>query len=263
VPDRADVDGQQPLHSGTNRDSTRHAIARHRAPARRIRASHDLPTARSPTGYRDHVTSTPKEIVRRGYDAVSYSYRGDEDRAAGERGAWIARIVLTVDSGAHVLDLGCGCGVPVSRDLVAAGRHVTGVDISDVQIARARRLVPGRTFIRADAGEVDFPSATFDAVICLYMLIHLPLDEQPPLLAKVASWLQPSGLFVVTAGHRAWTGTAANWLGSGAAMWWSHADAATYRRWLSAAGFTVEDEEYVPEGDGGHSLFWCRRGSRP
>ena len=42
-------------------------------------------------------------------------------------------------------------------------------------------------------------------------------------------------------------------------MWWSHADVATYRRWLRQAGFVVLREEYVPEGDGGHSLFWARR----
>jgi len=42
------------------------------------------------------------------------------------------------------------------------------VDISDVQIERARRLVPGATFIRADVTEIDFPAAGFDAVVCLY-----------------------------------------------------------------------------------------------
>jgi hypothetical protein len=38
-----------------------------------------------------------------------------------------------------------------------------------------------------------------------------------------------------------------------------HADVETYDRWLSEAGFTVLRREYVPEEDGGHSLFWARR----
>jgi hypothetical protein len=42
-------------------------------------------------------------------------------------------------------------------------------------------------------------------------------------------------------------------------MWWSHADAATNRAWMTQAGLTVEREEFVPEGDGGHALFWARR----
>jgi len=50
-----------------------------------------------------------------------------------------------------------------------------------------------------------------------------------------------------------------DWLGGGAPMWWSHADAATYRRWIAEAGLTVEREEFAPEGESGHALFWARR----
>ena len=44
-------------------------------------------------------------------------------------------------------------------------------------------------------------------------------------------------------------------------MWWSHADAATYRTWISDCGLTIEREEFVPEGDSGHAFFWARRPS--
>lgn len=46
-------------------------------------------------------------------------------------------------------------------------------------------------------------------------------------------------------------------------MWWSHADAATNRAWMAQAGLTVEREEFVPEGDRGHALFWARRPCTP
>jgi 2-polyprenyl-3-methyl-5-hydroxy-6-metoxy-1,4-benzoquinol methylase len=199
----------------------------------------------------------PKDVVRRGYDAVSYLYRGDDD-ADGLRRDWVDRLGRRLPAGARVLDLGCGCGVPVARDLSAAGLAVTGVDLSDVQVERARALVPAATFLRADAGEVSFPDGSLDAVVCLYMLIHVPLAEQPALLGRIATWLAPGGVLLLTAGHTAWTGTEENWLGGGAPMWWSHADAATYRRWLADAGLAVEEEAFVPEGDGGHVLFWCR-----
>ena len=42
-------------------------------------------------------------------------------------------------------------------------------------------------------------------------------------------------------------------------MAWSHADAATYRGWLEAAGLAIVAEEFVPEGDGGFELFEARR----
>lgn len=202
--------------------------------------------------------SDPKDAVRRGYDAVSYHYRADE-AGEGQYGPWIAELCERLPTNAAVLDLGCGCGVPVAHSLAQAGHTVTGVDFSEVQIRRARQLVPAATFIRADATTATFPAASFDAVVCLYALIHMPLSEQPPLLARIATWLRPEGWLLATTGHRAWTGTEDNWLGGTATMWWSHADAATYNLWLSEAGLVVEHSTFVPEGAGGHALFWARR----
>ncbi|MFI1290594.1 hypothetical protein ACH4VM_19265 [Streptomyces sp. NPDC020792] len=51
--------------------------------------------------------------------------------------------------------------------------------------------------------------------------------------------------FVATVGHGEWTGTEENWLGGGAPMWWSHADAATNRAWITQAGLVVENEEFI------------------
>jgi 2-polyprenyl-3-methyl-5-hydroxy-6-metoxy-1,4-benzoquinol methylase len=105
-----------------------------------------------------------------------------------------------VPAGGAVLDIGCGCGVPLARDLVASGYAVTGVDLSAVQIRRARQLVPTARFLHADATQLRFPSSTFDAVVSLYALIHVPLDEQPPLLDRVGGWLRPGGWFLATTG---------------------------------------------------------------
>ena len=49
-------------------------------------------------------------------------------------------------------------------------------------------------------------------------------------------------LAYATTGHRAWTGTEHGWLGGTAPMWWSHADAATYRAWIEEAGLAVSEE---------------------
>jgi ubiquinone/menaquinone biosynthesis C-methylase UbiE len=199
-----------------------------------------------------------RELVRRGYDALSYQYRSDD---AGEGGyaAWLAALRERLPAGGSVLDLGCGCGVPVARSLAAAGYQVTGVDISEVQIERARRLVPAGSFIRADASEVSFPAASFDAVVSLYALVHMPLDAQQGLLRRAAGWLRPGGWLLTVTGQRAWTGTEDNWLGGPATMWWSQADAAAYRAWLADAGLEVTEQDFVPEGGSGHALFWARR----
>ena len=199
------------------------------------------------------------DAVRRAYDAVSHLYRSDDETPDAYR-EWIATLLRRLSVGARVLDLGCGCGVPVSRMLAEAGCSTTGVDVSDVQVERARRLVPGATFLRADMTQVVFDDSSFDGIVCLYAVIHVPLHQQPALLARMARWLKPGGVLLMTAGWTEWTGSEDGWLGGPDAMWWSHADADTYRRWLLDAGFSIEGVEYVPEGDGGHSLFWATTG---
>ncbi len=199
------------------------------------------------------------ELVRRGYDALSYRYRAD-DADDGRYAGWLATLRERLAPASAVLDLGCGCGVPVARSLAAAGYQVTGVDISDVQIERARRLVPAATFVRADATTLDWPADSFDAVVSLYSLIHMPLDAQPVLLRRIGTWLRPGGWLLAIAGQQAWTGSEEHWLGGDTPMWWSQADDATYAGWIAAAGLELTRQEFVPEGeDGGHALFLARR----
>src|SRR5215212_3511927 len=138
-----------------------------------------------------------KDVVRRGYDALSYLYRGDAEEPE-HYATWLAQLQERVPAGGSVLDLGCGCGVPLAHDLAASGYAVTGVDLSAVQIRRARQLVPPARFLHADATQLSFPPSSFDAVVSLYALIHMPLGEQPPLLDRIGCWLRPGGWFLVT-----------------------------------------------------------------
>jgi ubiquinone/menaquinone biosynthesis C-methylase UbiE len=204
------------------------------------------------------MDTDPTDLVRSGYNALSHHYRGDDDEPE-QYDRWLTDLLALLPERGHVLDIGCGCGVPVARRLTAAGHQVTGVDISDVQIERARSLVPAATFLRADATAIDLPEESFDAVVCLYALIHMPLDQQPRLLHNITRWLRPGGRLLVTTGEAAWTGTQNNWLGGPASMWWSHTDATTYRSWLHHSGLQVTDQQFVPEGDSGHALFWACR----
>ncbi|WP_328333124.1 class I SAM-dependent methyltransferase [Kribbella sp. NBC_00382] len=199
-----------------------------------------------------------KELVRRGYDALSARY---DEAFAGETkyGPLLEELLGRLAGPSRVLDLGCGSGMPVALTLAEAGHQVTGVDISEVQVERARERVPAATFVQADAAQLELPAAGFDAVVCLYALIHIPVDEQQELLRRIGEWVRPGGLFVATVGAGAWTGSEENWLGGEVPMWWSHADAGTTRGWVEEAGFVVEREEFVPEGAGGHALLWAVR----
>lgn len=206
----------------------------------------------------------PKNLVKQGYDRVSHAYRPDDaDVDGSDHASWLDELIPLLEEESPVLDLGCGCGLPAT--LILSRRfQVIGVDISPVQIERARKLVPDARFLCADMTAVDFPPGSFAAIVSLYAIIHIPLAEQLPLLHRLSHWLRPGGYLLLTAGHASWTGTEENWLGvDGGTMYWSHADAATYRRWLGSLGFSLLQERFIPEGDSGHSLFLSRKDRIP
>jgi SAM-dependent methyltransferase len=215
-------------------------------------------------GQQSELLAHPKALVRHGWNRASTIYRpGHRARDAfghswEDHAEWLRPLMRVLPQGADVLDLGCGCGVPDAQ-LLAERFRVTGVDISDVQISRAKRLVPRARFLRADMTEVRFRPETFGGIVCLYALIHVPLEEQRPLLDRIYRWLLPGGILLVTTGEEAYTGVEENWLGSNAAMFWSHADAAAYERWLASAGFEILRRSRVPEGETGHALFLARK----
>jgi SAM-dependent methyltransferase len=208
----------------------------------------------------------PKVIVRDGYDRISYEYRDDAGWGASDDNprertpsagyaAWLAELIPLLDDGDPVLDLGCGCGVPATA-ILAERFAVTGVDISPVQIERARRLVPAAQFLCQDMSEGDFPPQSFSAIVSFFAIIHVPVDEQLPIFRKLSRWLRPGGYLLATVGSRAWTGTEEDW--HGAPMYWSHVDRDTYLAWLRDVGFDVLWTRFIPEGDSGHTLLLAK-----
>lgn len=202
-----------------------------------------------------------KDIVRRGYDRISTAYRDDVGSTNAEYPLWLHTYLFPrLTSSAKVLDLGCGNGVPATR-MLAERFDVTGVDISDAQIARARQLVPGGTFIRADMTSLELPRESFHAIVVFFALIHVPIEEQRDLLGRVSRWLVPGGLFLATVGHEICTNVGDFY---GAPMYWSHADAPTYVHWLNDAGIDVVEQEFIPEEpDAGHDLLLGVRRQAP
>ncbi len=201
-----------------------------------------------------------KRLVRRGYDAVSEAYRGDEYEYEGSGYEKVLnRVMPELRRGQRVLELGCGCGIPVTKILAGACR-VTGVDISRVQLARARKLATGADLIEADMCRLGFRAAAFRGVVAFYSLIHVPLNDQRALLGRLWEWLEPRGFLLASVGYQRWVGSEEDWCGvPGAMMYWSHEDRATYRRWFEEAGFVIEREEFMPEGSGGATVLLARK----
>jgi SAM-dependent methyltransferase len=80
-------------------------------------------------------------------------------------------------SGLRVLDLGTGTG-RAAIALAKRGGRVTGVDASSEMLSVARRRAGDAgvsiAFVEGDAHALTFPDQSFDAVVCLRVLMHVP-----------------------------------------------------------------------------------------
>ena len=109
---------------------------------------------------------------------------------------------LTVDDSAHVLDLGCGVGGPALRITARTSARVTGISISPEQVKAANRLaaeagVADRAVFRhADAMKLPFADQSFDAVLALESIGHMPDRQQA--LTEACRVLRPGGRIVLT-----------------------------------------------------------------
>jgi SAM-dependent methyltransferase len=203
-----------------------------------------------------------RDLVRHGYDAISRAYRSDDCEPDGSTAedtsryaGWVADLARLLPPAAQVLDLGCGAGVPATRELDDHGLRVIGVDFSAVQLRRARGLVPRASLVQADMTDLQLAPASVDAVVSFYALIHVPLADQQTLFPRIRSWLRPGGYFLAIVGADRWTGTAPY---LGADMFWDHADADTYLRWFETARLVPVWHRYIPEGATGHTLVLAR-----
>ena len=156
--------------------------------------------------------------------------------------AALEQLARGLPSGAAVLDLGCGAGVPVTRWL-ARRFVVTGVDVSSRQLELARRHVPQANLIKADMTDLSFEPESFDAVVAFHSIIHVPRAKHPALVEKIQRWLKPGGAFFASWALGAWEGEEEDWESWGAPMRWSHHDGETNLTLLRDASLAVESAE--------------------
>ena len=181
-----------------------------------------------------------KRLVEEGYDAVARDYGRLEGETEWPRLRWLGKVLERLEPGSAILDLGCGSGDPADVEMARA-HAVTGVDISGAQIELARRNVPAGTFIHGDAGSVDFPAGSFDAVVSFYTLEHLPREEHGALLRRIHGWLRPGGWLLLSTEADEAEGVVSTWLG--VPMYFSSYGPEAVVRLAREAGFGIVEAE--------------------
>ena len=155
---------------------------------------------------------------------------------------WIERLLKALPESPDILELGCGGGTGATPLLAARGR-LTGVDVSAEQIRRANERVPGAAFVHADMTELELPRESFDAAVSVYAFNHVPKDDLPRVLERIAGWLRPGGLLLASFGISGGEGVEEDWLG--VPMFFASHTEAENTELLRAAGLEPELNEVV------------------
>lgn len=130
------------------------------------------------------------------WDARSEANRSVPDRPADLDRTWQA---LRLESGARLLDAGCGTG-QFAIEFAGRGCRVTAVDVSPAMIERARvhgaeRQIEVEWRVR-DLTRLTDPDASFDAVMARVSLQFVP--DPLAALRELGRVLRPDGRFFVS-----------------------------------------------------------------
>jgi len=102
-----------------------------------------------------------------------------------------------VESGHHVLEIGCGTGT-LAALMIARGAHVVGIDISEDMLTAARRNVPEIELMHMTATEIDkLGRNRFDCIVATLSFSELSEDEIAFVLRDSFVLLKAGGKLII------------------------------------------------------------------
>lgn len=172
-----------------------------------------------------------------------------------ERQKYLAKISQSFSDGSRILDIGCGNGL-LNTVHLAKRFDVIGIDVSERQIAEAKKNLPNVKFICADIRDHEFESASLDGIVSFYCFNHIPRTSYGNLLGRFHRWLKTDGLLIASFGvgdTEGWTG---EWLGT-TTFFSSYTQQETISL-VKKNGFRIEDEaiETASENGANVSFLW-------
>ncbi len=179
------------------------------------------------------------------YDKFAESY--DASRDSFNIDDIIGRFRQQLTDTGHLLDLGCGAGIPVGRSFIDNGWNVSGVDFSSKMLELAAKHVPEMETVCSDICSVEYRAAEFDAISLIYSIFHIPSDQHADLFNNLYRWLKPNGMALFTYATQEYTGSEEfsgykEFLGQ--QLYYSHDTPDVLFQLLQDIGFVVESNEY-------------------
>ena len=81
---------------------------------------------------------------------------------------------------------------------------MTGIDLSDKMIEKAREYDPHGNFLTMDMTDLNFPNASFDWIWCSAALLHLSKKDAMTTLGKMFRVLKKEGVLYLLLKEGAW-----------------------------------------------------------
>jgi ubiquinone/menaquinone biosynthesis C-methylase UbiE len=95
-----------------------------------------------------------------------------------------------------VLDVGCGTGT-TDQFLVSRVGNLDGVDISEEMLEKARVNVPSGTFRWYDGDKLPFRDESFDVVLAICVLHHVPISQRFKLISEMVRVTRSHGVVAI------------------------------------------------------------------
>ncbi len=194
------------------------------------------------------------DLVKNGYDEIGERYANDRGHWPSNR--YLGRFSRNLPRTAKILDLGCGTGVPIDRYLIGKGHEVVGLDISDRQLALARKNNPAAQYEAKDMQGLRDSEYSVDGLVSMYAIFHTPRETHQELFQKLRSFLPKGGVILVSMGASEWEGSERDFYGT--RMFWSHFGPEKNRSLIEACRFKVALDEIDEGGDESHQFILAR-----
>jgi ubiquinone/menaquinone biosynthesis C-methylase UbiE len=164
---------------------------------------------------------------------------------------------------ASLLDVGCGTGT-TDRLLDGQVRTLCGVDISEEMLVMARKNVPEAEFRSYDGTTLPFDSGSFDVVVAICALHHVPPADREHFVGELHRVARPGGLIAIFEHNPANPLTRRAVRGCEFDVGVELLSAGTVKRLLAASGAKVLRGDYLlftPLGGsvGANVDWWLRR----
>lgn len=200
------------------------------------------------------TTRMPPDELAQQYNQIAAKY--EQARSASSFGLdYVKRFIALLPVHPTVLEIGCGPGVPVTKQLVVGGANLLAIDISENMIERAMINVPEAAYQKADITKWE-AMTQFDGIIAWDSLFHIPLNLQLPTVQKMLHWLNPGGTALFTAGGQ--RGEIVSDMFD-TSFYYSSLSSTEYKRIIQNAGCRLLFDELDDPGSHGHRVICCQK----